>query len=141
MGHPLDLVPVRRTYSRVGSPQAAALQDKHAPVWALQGPQLLQGISTCSRVGLSMDCRVSTCSDVMSPQTAGKYLLHCGFFQNFYGLQGSLCSGAQNLLLTEATPAASPPPAKKTSPCKPNTISNWNLTILMQTALNIFQTK
>lgn len=132
MAPPWAAVPLTRTHFRVGSPWAAVLQDNPAPPWALHGPQLLQGICTCSRVRFSMGC------SVMSPETARKCLLHHSFFHKFHGLKGSLCCGAHNSLLIEATPAASPPPANKTLPCKPNTISNWNLTILTQTTLNIW---
>ena len=97
MGPPWAAVSAMRTYSRVGSPQAEVLQYRPAPPWALRVPQLLWGISTCSRAGFSMDCSMNTCYSMMSSHTAGKYLLHQGCFQNFHGLQASLCSGARTV--------------------------------------------
>lgn len=47
-------------------PWATALQDQPAPVWALHGPWLLQGMSACQSVVLSMGCSVDACSSVIS---------------------------------------------------------------------------
>ena len=44
--------------------QAADLQDKRTPVWALHEPQFLQGMSTCSGMGFSMGCSMDICSSM-----------------------------------------------------------------------------
>lgn len=54
----------------------ATLSDrKPTPSWDLHRVKMLHGMSTCSRMGSSMDCSADICSSVDLHVTAGETLL------------------------------------------------------------------
>lgn len=92
--------------SSVGRPHGPQfLSEEPVPAWALHGLQFFQAVSTCSNLVLSTGCREIPAFTIVSSMGCKKYLLYCGLFQTFHGLQGNLFSRQISALAPGSPPS------------------------------------